>query len=95
MPTEKEILHQMLSREIDNLLNNFGPVVSMFSGTAKQYLFNFIDPYVDAFISPQTNKINTEAAGEFVKEEVDNKVKSFLEKFEKEKAKNGPKDYIV
>lgn len=89
----------MLGREIEIFLRGLSPVLGMFSDIAKQYLFNFIDPYVDAFVFPQTDKINTSAAKEFVKEEVDEKVKSFIEKFEKEKAKNlkdnGPTDYIV
>jgi cell division septum initiation protein DivIVA len=96
MISEKEILHQMLGREIDNLLRSFNPMLGMFSGTAKQYVFDFLDPYIDAFVSPQTNKINTEAAGEFIKEEVDEKIKNFMKKFDSERNKNnGPKDYIV
>jgi hypothetical protein len=94
-PSEKDILYQMLSREIDNILLNFGPLVTTFSGTIKSYLFNTIDPYVDAFLSPETNKINTKAASSFVKEEVNNKVNDFLKKFEAESGHKGPNDYVV
>lgn len=87
--TDKDILYQMISREVDNLLGMYVPGLRVFSGTITKYIVNFIDPYVNAFFGEDTG-INTEAAGEFVKSEVNEKVQDFMKKFEAEKKlKNG------
>lgn len=96
MPSDKEILYQILSREVDNILSNFGPIVNVMSGQIKNYLFGLIDPYVDAFLSSSNkNELNTKAVGAFAKEQVDSKVNDFLRKFEEAKKNEGPEDFIV
>lgn len=94
-PNEKDILYQMLSREIDNFLLGFGPLANVFSSSIKSYIFNFIDPYVNAFLFPNSDKINTKAASSFIKEEVNNKINDFLKKFNSETGNNEPNDYVV
>ena len=90
---DKEILYQMLSREIDNLLGK-NQMLRLFSDPIKSWIINYIDPYVNAFFMG-TTKINSEVAGTFVKEEFNNKINDFIKKFEEERGKNVPDDYIV
>jgi hypothetical protein len=93
---DKELFFQILNREIDNFLGNFSPIVHMMSGSIKNYVFSFVEPYIDAFLSPQGQKLNTDAINSFVKDEVNTKVSNFLKKFEKEKSGGSyPNDYIV
>ena len=89
-------MHQILSREIDNILMGFGPIVRMMEQPVKNYVFNLIDPYLSAFLSSSdTNELNPKVVGEFAKEQVNSKVNDFLKKFEEAKKNNGPDDYIV
>ena len=80
---EKELLYQVINREVSNLLGAFNPAFRMFSSTVSSYLINLIDPYVDAFINPDGN-INTRAANKFLKQEVNEKIDTFMKKFEEE-----------
>ena len=75
----------MLTREIENLLSG-NPMFRMFSGPISNWVISTIDPYVDAFFMG-TNHINTDAAASFVKEELDNKVDSFIARFKSEQNK--------
>jgi hypothetical protein len=81
--SEKDILYQVLNREVSNLLSRVNPAFRMFSSTITTYLINFVDPYVDAFTNVDGN-INTKAASGFLKEEVSEKIEAFMQKFEKE-----------
>ena len=81
--TEKELLYQVLNREVINLVNSLNPAFRVFSSTITNYLINFIDPYVDAFTNIDGN-INTKAAAGYIKEEVSEKVEAFMKKFEEE-----------
>ena len=74
----------MLEREIRNLLNIINPALSVFSGTAAKYVINYIDPYVDAFMDDGCH-IQTAAASEYVKQEVNDKIKDFMAKFNSER----------
>lgn len=85
--SEKELLFQVLNREISNFLNSLNPAFRVFSSTITNYLMNFIDPYVDAFTN-NDGEINTRAAKSFVKEEVNEKVEAFMKKFEAESERN-------
>lgn len=62
--TEKEILYQIIEREISNILGAINPSFRIFSDSLTSFAINFIDPYVDAFTkgSFPTAKINTTAA---------------------------------
>lgn len=81
--SEKDLLYQVLNREISNLLSNVNPALRMFSGTVTSYIMNFIDPYIDAFTN-NDGELNTKAAKGFVQEEVNAKVEAFMKKFETE-----------
>lgn len=85
---EKELLYQVLNREISNILGRMNPAFRMFSSTIATYIINFLDPYVDAFTSPEGD-INTKAAKGFIKEEVNAKVEAFMKKFEAESNRDG------
>lgn len=83
--SDKEILYQMLSREIDNLLSR-NPMFRMFSGPISNWVITTIDPYVDAFYMG-TQNLNTDAASSFVKKEIDSKIDNFIAKFKEEQTK--------
>ena len=84
--SDKEILYQMLSREIENILGN-NPMFRMFSGPISNWVISIVDPYVDAFYMG-TQNLNTEAAKKFVKNEVNSKIDDFITKFKEEQNKN-------
>jgi hypothetical protein len=77
---EKQIFYQILSRYVDNVLGGFGGMAQLFSQPIKNYLFNFIDPYLNAFCEPDKH-INTKAATEFMKSEVNSKIEKFMQEF--------------
>jgi hypothetical protein len=85
--TDKELLYQMLQREIGNLIDITAPQFKLFSGSASSYIINLIDPYVSAFLSPDDGTLNKAAAGEFLKQETNEKIDKFLKDFE-DKQKN-------
>jgi hypothetical protein len=87
MISEKELLQQVLNREISNLLSSINPAFRMFSGTLTNYIMDFINPYVDAFTNAD-GEINKPAASGFLKQEVNEKVEAFMKKFEAESEKN-------
>lgn len=80
---EKDLFYQVLSREVSNFLGSINPAFRMFSSTVTNYLINFIEPYVNAFTNID-GEINTKAASKFVEQEVSEKVKAFIDKFEAE-----------
>jgi hypothetical protein len=80
--TDKELLYQMLQREVDNLITNAAPQFKMFSGYATNYIIGIVDPYVTAFLSPDDGTLNQKAAGAFLKQETTEKIDKFLKDFE-------------
>lgn len=56
--TDKELLYQLLEREVKNIIELAAPQFKMFSGTASNFLISLIDPYVDAFLSPADGSLN-------------------------------------
>ena len=81
--TDKDLLKQMLSREILNLIDAVAPQFRMFSGMATNYVFEYLEPYLDAFMSPDEGTINKKAAGAFLKQETNEKIDKFLKECEK------------
>jgi ABC-type transporter MlaC component len=81
--TDKELLKQMMSREIANLIESAAPQFKMFTPMASNYIFQYIEPYVDAFLSPDDGSLNKKAAGSFLKQETNEKIEKFLKEFEK------------
>jgi hypothetical protein len=80
--TDKELLYQMLQREVGNLIEATAPQFKMFSGMASNYVIELIDPYVNAFLSPDDGTLNQKAAGAFLKQETNEKIDRFLKDFE-------------
>lgn len=78
MPTDKELLYSMLDREIDNLLG-YNSVLSLFSGTVKNYIHSFLEPYLNFFMEGEKLQVNMASA--FIEEEVHNKLENFKKKF--------------
>jgi ABC-type tungstate transport system permease subunit len=85
--TERDLLEQMIQRSINNALNSLNPGLRMFSGTMTKYAMEFLEPYIVGFTNPDTDKINTKAATEFMKEETNKKIEDFMKRFEKESEK--------
>jgi hypothetical protein len=85
--SEREILYQMLSREISNILGGINPTFRMFSDMATKYVIQIIDPYVSAFMS-DGKEMNVKAAGTFAKQEINEKIDKFMKQFEEETIKN-------
>lgn len=81
--SEKELLYQVLNREIGNFLGNINPAFRMFSTNVTTYIINFIEPYINAFTNSDGH-FNSKAAEGFLKQEVNEKINSFMEKFEAE-----------
>lgn len=82
--SDKDLLKQMLQREIVNLVEVAAPQFRMFSGMAANYVFEFIEPYVDAFLSPDDGSLNKKAASAYLKKETNEKIDKFLKEFENE-----------
>jgi ABC-type transporter MlaC component len=80
--SDKDLLYQMLEREISNLLNIAAPQFRMFSGSVSKYVIQLVDPYVDAFLSPDDNTLNSKAVGAYLKQETNEKIEKFLKDFE-------------
>ena len=85
---DKTLFYQVLKREIDNLVGELSPSLRIFSNSISNYVIKTIDPYIDAFMFG-TDEINTEAAGEFVKEEVNTRIDNFMKKFNNRKTGDG------
>ena len=79
MPQDKEILYNIMKREIGNLMAGF-PVLNMFSDTVSDYVIRYIDPYISAFMT--NGKINTEQLTAFTKQEVNEKIEKFKKEYE-------------
>lgn len=81
---EKQLLYQFLGREIDSIIDNICPGLHIISGTIKNYLFNYIDPYVDIFFMGG-KQLNTTAVKDYATKEVTDKIKDFVKKYEDER----------
>jgi hypothetical protein len=81
MVSEKEIFFQVLDRYMDNILRGFNPMVALMSAPIKNWVFNYIEPYVDAFLAPDRT-LNVNAASAFLKQEVSSKIEQFMKDFE-------------
>jgi len=66
---EMEIIEQIVEREITNAIMTINPSFKIFSGVLTTHTMNFIKPYIELFINPDTSRINIKAAGEYLKEE--------------------------
>jgi hypothetical protein len=78
---DKEILYSIIGREIDNLLSG-NPSLFMFRGAIKNWVFNYIEPYVNFFLEDE--KLNTKMAEAYIKDEASKKLAAFKAKFMEE-----------
>lgn len=79
--TEKEIFYSILGREIDNLCSA-NPGLAFFSTGIKNWIFNFIDPYLTYFM--EGDRLQVDMATSFMKQEINEKIESFKKNFNKE-----------
>lgn len=87
MNGDKEILYNMISREVYNLIGNISPALRVFSDVISKYLIMYIDPYVDAFFMG-TETLNTDVAKEYINKEVNDRLSAFINNFKKAKENN-------
>jgi hypothetical protein len=85
--SDKELIKQMLQREIVNLVETAAPQFKMFSGMAAEFVYDYFEPYIDAFLSPDSGTLNKKAAGAFLKQETNEKIDKFLKEFESKQDK--------
>lgn len=78
MKNDKEILYNMLGREIDNLLG-YGSPLAMFSEPIKKFIFAKIDPYVSFFFVDDKFEVNM--ATDYAKEEITERLNNFKQKY--------------
>lgn len=81
-PSDKEVLYSIIDREIQNLISGV-PMIGMFGGLISNYVIKFIDPYVTAFMEGKA--LNTEQLSAFASQEIEDKIKSFKNKFNQER----------
>jgi hypothetical protein len=81
---EKELIRQYLAREIDNLVATLIPNLAIFSTPIKNYILNYLDPYIDLFFN-NGESLNTDMVRKFTTQEVTNKINDFIDKYEKER----------
>jgi hypothetical protein len=74
MGADKEILYNVLKRNVDNITRNV-PILGMFSDTISNYIIRYIDPYVNGFMD--NDKLDIDQLSEFTKYEVNNKIDEF------------------
>lgn len=79
--SDKELIFQIIDREIENIIAQINPGLRVFAPMASKYVCRYIEPYVDAFIDPDSSKINTRAAEEYLKQESLSKIGEFMKKF--------------
>lgn len=79
---EKQLLYQIISREIGNLLGSINPSFKFFAPMIMNYLEQLTSQYLDKFISPDDDKLNAKAVASFAKQETNKKIDEFLKKFE-------------
>ena len=85
--SDKELLHQIVNREIGNILSGINPAFRVFSNTISNYLIGIVDSYVDAFTNDD-GKLMTNAAREYLKDETNKKIDEYIRKFETDSERN-------
>lgn len=81
MTNEKQILYNVIRREVSNLTAG-NAFLRMFDSYISDYIISYIDPYVNAFMS--NGKIDDKATA-YLKQETLAKIEEFKNKFDEEK----------
>lgn len=75
---DKEILYNMLGREIDKMIG-YGSPFSMFSDQIKKFVFAKIDPYVSFFFTD--DKFEVDMAADYATSEISSKLEEFKKQY--------------
>lgn len=83
---DREILYNVLSREVHNIIQGI-PMAGLFEGAIINYIFNFIEPYVDAFTTTITTpeerkKVDIDQLSGFASYEIKNKIEAYKKELE-------------
>lgn len=84
--TSKEILHNMIRREVHNLTVGI-PMISVFENLIANYIISAVDPYINAFTG-EDQQVNVNQLSSYAEYEVKNKIAKFKENFNKELGNN-------
>jgi hypothetical protein len=82
MGADKEILYNIVKRNVDNLTRNV-PILGMFSDTISNYVIKYIDPYVSGFMEGE--ELDVDQLSEFTKYEVNHKIDEFKNYYKTQK----------
>ena len=84
--SDKEIIYQMIEREISNFMMKNVPGLQPFSKMLTNYAIKLVDPYVDAFLTGD-GELNLNAAEHYLKDETNRKIDEYMNRFKETKDK--------
>lgn len=74
---DKEVVYNVLAREIHNILQNI-PMAGLFENAIINYVFNFAEPYINAFSAPtDRKKVDIDQLSNYASYEIKNRVEDF------------------
>ena len=85
---DKQVLYNVIEREVHNLVAANFPGLGMFEGVITNYILNYIDPYVNAFIEGPHQRLDIEQLSSFTESEVADKIARFKESYKQEANKS-------
>lgn len=88
LSNEKQIIYNIISRNIANLTSK-SPLFWTFRDSISKYVFNYIEPYLDAFT--ERGKIDIEMTTDFAAKELNSKLATFKKEY-KEKINENETD---
>lgn len=91
MNNDLQIIHQVLGREIENLVAATFPQFNMLNPQIKNFIFEKIDPVLLMFTSPNKT-IDIDTASAFVQEELANKINDFKSRVEVKRNEGTPNE---
>lgn len=78
---DKTVLYNIIKRNISNLCSK-SPIFWTFKDTISNYVINYIDPYVNAFLD--NGKLDIDMTANFAAEEINSRIQKFKEEYKKE-----------
>lgn len=74
---DKDVVYNVLVREIHNILQDI-PMAGLFENAIINYVFNFAEPYINAFSAPgDRRKVDVDQLSNYASYEIKNKIEEF------------------
>ena len=84
---DKEIIYNIIGRYVDNILRQIrNPLAYMMADPIKNYIYRYVEPYIDAFTT--NNTFEVEEASAYLEQEAIEKINSFKRTFKESKNEN-------